>query len=141
MYELNDNPFEDAFVDACIEDGVARAGLRCANVRERQAVILKKSLTDLAEAHAGRLLLDLCGVVTMSAACFADLIELQNRCGQLGGRFVIYGLSPELHDALRGSGLIKKLNAAKDEPDARRQLHARPARTGGLFGLFRKKAA
>ncbi|MBC7772185.1 MAG: STAS domain-containing protein [Pyrinomonadaceae bacterium] len=135
------NPFEDAFVGVRIEDEVAVATVMCSSVRERQAAILQQTLVELAKSHGGRVLLDLCGVGMLSTACIADFLALQEQCKQLGGKFVLFGLASELASTLRTAGVLKNLNLAADEHDARKQLQSAKGKPGFVRNLLRRKAA
>jgi anti-anti-sigma regulatory factor len=142
MPDLNGfNPFEDAFVGVRIEDQVAVASVRCTSVRERQAAILQQTLEELSKCHGGRVLLDLCGVGMISTACITDLIALQEQCKLLGGKFIIFGLAADLSNSLQSTGILKKLNLAADEQDARKQLRTRIGKPGFVRSLLRRKAA
>ncbi len=134
------NLFDEALVAVRIEDNAAVVTVLCSSVRERQAAVLMTTLQDVANANSGRVLLDLCGVGNLSAACITNLLAVQDCCASLGGKFVVFGLVGDLAASLRGSGVLKQLNLATDETTARLLLAGRKPRSG-LFGLFRRQAA
>ncbi|MGE3108583.1 MAG: STAS domain-containing protein [Phycisphaerales bacterium] len=134
------NLLEDAFIGVRIEDGAAVATVLCSSVRERQSSILRQTLDHLANSNGGRVLLDLCGVTNLSAACISNILSVQHACDAMGGKFVVFGLVGELADSLRQTGVLKQINLADDEAQARRVLSGKPSRHG-LLGLFRRDAA
>lgn len=94
----------------------AVAVLACEVVREHQVALLSGQLTELCEAARGRLVISLEQVRELTCGFIQVLARLAQRCRDLGGRLVIFGLCQDLRQLLRSTGLdhVFTLAGARD---------------------------
>jgi anti-anti-sigma factor len=119
--------------------GVAVIGLP--SVRERQAMLMRESLSDIAKRYEGRLLIGLTEVTSLSAAAIADLVMLSGACRRMGGKLVLFGVSRHILDSIRSAGLHRSLDIASDRAEAAEWIRGKPPRTGRLMGLWSRRPA
>ena len=65
-----------------------------------------------------RFVLNLQGVAAVSSALLGKLVRFQDQVTAAGGRVVLCGLEPDVHDVLRTTSLTELLPVYPDEPQA-----------------------
>jgi anti-anti-sigma factor len=115
---IQHHPLQDSFITFEDEEGVTVVTIGCAAVLERQSAIIRDRLRELADRNAGRLVVNLRPVRTLSSSCLTELIEMQEECRRVGGKLVLYGLSPPLRDLLKSTGLLRVLVVAGGRREA-----------------------
>lgn len=103
---------------------IAIAGVLCAAVRERQALVLSEELADAARRAGWKLAVSFERVEHLSSACLNMLVELHLRCRHKGGSLVVFGLPDEVDKIIRVTRLDSKIPVAVDAHHARELLSA-----------------
>jgi anti-anti-sigma factor len=98
--------------------------LSCLAIREWQSSVLSNYLTEVVEHNRGKVILDVTGVSQFTCAWLDALISLSDRARELGGMFVVVGMSRQGKRLMRDSGLLKRLRLAQSGQDALTQLGA-----------------
>lgn len=97
-----------------VVDGVAVVGVNLPSLRERQAVVLRDRLQEIAEKSDGRLAVSMTDVIDLNSACINALVDVNKACHALGGHLMLFGLRPELRKSFRQTGVDKILPMADD---------------------------
>ena len=85
-----------------------------------------KQLYPLVDSQAHRkIVLDFSRVRLLSSQMISVLISLHKKIGEIGGKFVICGLTPDLHKVFKITRLDKMLSFAKNESEALSMLGVR----------------
>lgn len=87
-------------------------------IREHQARALQETLITFADETRGKLVLDLSEVQQLTSAGVNAIVQGQDRCRKLDGRLVLIGLSADLTDLFKVTGLDRVLTIATHEDDA-----------------------
>lgn len=96
-------------------------------IRERQAQLLERPLSDIVDMARGRLAMDLSQVGTFSCAWINSLIALTRRCRSQGGDLVLFSVEPASARTIRDTGLLAHLTLQRDKLAALRHLGEEPA--------------
>jgi len=92
--------------------------LSCPAVREWQSSVLSNYLAEVVEHNRGRVVLDIKGISQFTCAWLNSLISLSDRCKELGGMFVVVGMSRQGQRLMRDAGLNKRLQLAESGEEA-----------------------
>ena len=98
--------------------------LSCLAIREWQSSVLSNYLSEVVEHNRGKVIVDVTGVSQFTCAWLDSLISLSDRARELGGMFVVVGMSRQGKRLMRDSGLMKRLRLAQSGQDALLQLGA-----------------
>lgn len=137
----NSAALADSFIAQSEHDSAGIAMIGMPSIRERQAVIMRERLAEIAKRREGRMLVGLTEVTSLSTSAIGDLVGLSKSCREMGGRLVLFGVSRQIMESIRAAGLHRSLDIAPDRAAAAAMLKARPARTGGRLGMWGKKGA
>lgn len=108
-----------------VRSGVTFVVIQAASVRERQAQLVAEDLHRAADAGGGRVAVCLSDVTDLCTALINVLMTAAHRCRAMGGRLVVFGLSRELVDLFRSTGLDKRITLARDCAHALRRMQPR----------------
>jgi anti-anti-sigma factor len=92
--------------------------LSCPAVREWQSSMLTNYLSEVVEHNRGRVVLDIKGISQFTCAWLNSLISLSDRCKELGGLFIVVGMSRQGQRLMRDGGLNKRLHLAHSGEEA-----------------------
>jgi anti-anti-sigma factor len=92
--------------------------LSCPAVREWQSSMLTNYLSEVVEHNRGRVVLDIKGISQFTCAWLNSLISLSDRCKELGGLFIVVGMSRQGQRLMRDAGLTKRLQLATSGEEA-----------------------
>ncbi|TVQ61298.1 MAG: anti-sigma factor antagonist [Phycisphaerales bacterium] len=107
-----------SFVSTATVKGALVARIECNSVGQRESAILQEALVEAAENGHWRLAVDMTNVTILTSVGIGMLITLHKKCHEHKGKFVIFGISPEIVDLLRLTRLDKLLKIAKDRDAA-----------------------
>lgn len=120
---------QPALTRISVRSGVTFVVVQAASVRERQAQLVADDLNRAADAGGGRVAVCLSDVTDLCTALINVLLSAEEHCRALGGRLVVFGLSRELSDLFRSTGLDKRITLARDCTHAIKRMQPRePAR-------------
>jgi anti-anti-sigma factor len=93
--------------------------LACPAVREWQASVLAKYLSDVIENNRGRtVIVDVAGIGQFSCAWLNTLIELTDRVERMGGKLLIAGMPRDSRRLLKSTGLARRLHLTGSTSEA-----------------------
>jgi len=115
---MRDRPAQGADVEITRPADPTVVRVRTAAVREVQAIALEETLSSIAAAASGRLVVDLEPVQQLTSAGVNALVNVRQRCVALGGMLVLCGLSRDLVDLFKVTGLDRTLRIASHRDDA-----------------------
>jgi len=92
--------------------------LSCPAVREWQSSVLSNYLAEVVEHNRGKVVLDVAGISQFTCAWLNSLISLADRSHELGGLFVVVGMSRQGKRLMRDAGLTKRLRLAESGEEA-----------------------
>lgn len=84
-------------------------------IRERQAMLLQRPLSDLVDVAHGRVAMDLSQVGSFSCAWINTLIALTRRCRSQGGDLVLFAMDSASARTIRDTGLLSHLTLERDK--------------------------
>jgi len=106
---------------------VSVVAVNFAVIRERQAQLLERPLSDIVDMARGKLAMDLSQVGSFSCAWINSLISLTRRCRSQGGDLVLFAMDSASSRTLRDTGLLSHLTLERDKLAALRRLGEEPA--------------
>jgi anti-anti-sigma regulatory factor len=92
--------------------------LSCPAVREWQALVLTNYLAEVVEHNQGRVVLDITDIFQFTCSWLKSLITLSDRARELGGRFIIVGMSRQGRQLMKEGGWSKRLELAESGEQA-----------------------
>lgn len=96
-------------------------------IRERQAQLLERPLSDIVDMAKGKLAMDLSQVGSFSCAWINSLISLTRRCRTQGGDLVLFAMEAASARTIRDTGLLSHLTLERDKLAALQRLGEEPA--------------
>lgn len=96
-------------------------------IRERQAQLLERPLSDIVDMAKGKVAMDLSQVGSFSCAWINSLISLTRRCRSQGGDLVLFAMDSASSRTIRDTGLLSHLTLERDKVGALKRLGEEPA--------------
>jgi len=118
MVQRTADPLPETMFTLSRVGDVAVVNITCPAIRERQAEVLGRYLSDLCAQVEGRLILELSGVGSFACAWINELLRVTRRCRSMGGQLVLTGMPLRDVRVLESTGLAKHLCLAKSRADA-----------------------
>jgi len=131
------------FFDSATKWGVALLYMKDQEVREHHTERLRRALVEAAEAHEGRVILNVAALASLNCSWINTLIAVSTKCVSKGGGLFITGLSPQTLGVLRATGLLSRFNIAQSTEHALASMGLTGTSTWrmALGGLFKRKVA
>jgi anti-anti-sigma regulatory factor len=111
---------------------VTLVSLSFAVIREQQALLLERPLSDLVDMASGKVAMDHSQVASFSCAWINTLIALTRRCRAQGGDLLLYGMAPFSSRTIRDTGLESHLHLVHDKVAALKAFGEEPLATWRL---------
>ena len=110
-----------SIISVRVESGVAVGEIKCPNVGEREAGVIREEIESEAKAVGSRVVLDFANVQMMGSLTLGMLVTLTKQCKAAKGVLVLCGLNDHLNGLLKMSRLDKLLTIAPDLASAVRR--------------------
>lgn len=124
MAQLMADPLPETMFTLSRVSDIAVLNVTCPAIRERQAQVLGRYLSELTGHTGGRIVLEVGGVGSFSCAWINELLSVTRRCRAMGGDLVLLGMPLRDWRVLETTGLSRHLTLTRSRTDALSRLGA-----------------